>query len=93
MVKDVPEVKEYTVTATVNDEAMGTAKLSPEVDKYKEGTEVTATAKVKDESKYEFVNWTVGDEEVLRRQSTSLQLTKTWSLKRTSKRKKSRNRR
>ena len=37
---------------------MGTAKLSPEVDKYKEGTEVTATAKVKDESKYEFVNWT-----------------------------------
>ena len=59
VVKDVPEVKEYTVTATVNDEAMGTAKLSPEADKYKEGTEVTATAKVKDENKYEFVNWTV----------------------------------
>ncbi len=59
-----PVEKTYTVTATVNDEAMGTAKLSPEADKYKERTEVTATAKVKDESKYEFVNWTVGNEEV-----------------------------
>ena len=29
--------------------------------KYKEGTEVTAAATVKDESKYEFVNWTVDD--------------------------------
>ena len=35
VVKDVPEVKEYTVTATVNDEAMGTAKLSPEVESTK----------------------------------------------------------
>ena len=44
---------------------MGTAKLSPEADKYKEGTEVTATAKSKKtKSKYEFVNWTVGNEEV-----------------------------
>ena len=47
LVKDVPEVKEYTVTATVNDEAMGTAKLSPEADKYKEGTEVTANCESK----------------------------------------------
>ena len=43
---------------------MGTAKLSPEADEYKEGTEVTATARVKDESKYEFVNWTVNGKEV-----------------------------
>ena len=91
MGEDVPEVKEYTVTATVNDEAMGTAKLSPEVDKYKEGTEVTATAKVKDESKYEFVNWTVGDEEVSKKAEYNF-TTKTWSLKRTSKQKKSRSR-
>ncbi len=64
VVKDVPEVKEYTVTATVNKDEMGTAQLNPNASKYKEGTEVTATATVKDESKYEFVNWTVGDEEV-----------------------------
>ena len=45
-------------SATVNDEAMGTAKLSPEADKYKEGTEVTATAKVKEYT----VTATVNDE-------------------------------
>ena len=81
VVKDVPEVKEYTVTATVNDEAMGTAKLSPEVDKYKEGTEVTATAKVKDESKYEFVNWTVGDEEVSKKAEYKFTVDKDMELK------------
>ena len=43
---------------------MGTAQLNPNASKYKEGTEVTATATVKDESKYEFVNWTVDDKEV-----------------------------
>ena len=59
-----PEVKEYTVTATVNNDEMGTAQLNPNASKYKEGTEVTATATVKDESKYEFVNWTSGDEVV-----------------------------
>ena len=57
-----PVEKTYTVTATVNDEAMGTAKLSPEADKYKEGTEVTATATAKDG--YKFVNWTVDGKEV-----------------------------
>ena len=81
VVKDVPEVKEYTVTATVNDEAMGTAKLSPEVDKYKEGTEVTATAKVKDESKYEFVNWTVGNEEVSKKAEYKFTVDKDMELK------------
>ena len=81
VVKDVPEVKEYTVTATVNDEAMGTAKLSPEVDKYKEGTEVTATAKVKDESKYEFVNWTVGNEEVSKKAEYKFTVNKDMELK------------
>ena len=59
-----PEVKEYTVTATVNNDEMGTAQLNPNASKYKEGTEVTATATVKDESKYEFVNWTVNGKEV-----------------------------
>ena len=81
VVKDVPEVKEYTVTATVNDEAMGTAKLSPEADKYKEGTEVTATAKVKDESKYEFVNWTVGNEEVSKKAEYKFTVDKDMELK------------
>ena len=81
VVKDVPEVKEYTVTATVNDEAMGTAKLSPEADKYKEGTEVTATAKVKDENKYEFVNWTVGNEEVSKKAEYKFTVDKDMELK------------
>ena len=64
VIEKKPEVKEYTVTATVNNDEMGTAQLNPNASKYKEGTEVTATATVKDESKYEFVNWTVDDKEV-----------------------------
>ena len=79
--KDVPEVKEYTVTATVNDDAMGTAELSPSASKYKEGTEVTATAKVKDESKYEFVNWTVNDEEVSKKAEYKFTVDKDMELK------------
>jgi len=64
VIEKKPEVKEYTVTATVNNDEMGTAQLNPNASKYKEGTEVTATATVKDESKYEFVNWTVNGKEV-----------------------------
>lgn len=64
VIEKKPEVKEYTVTAAVNNETMGTASLDKEGPEYKEGTELTATAKVKDESKYEFVNWTSGDEVV-----------------------------
>ena len=64
VVEKKPEVKEYTVTATVNDDKMGSVTLSPEGPKYAAGTKVTATAKVSDESKYEFVNWTKGDEVV-----------------------------
>ena len=81
VVKDVPQVKEYTVTTTVNDNAMGTAKLGPEADKYKEGTEVTATAKVKDESKYEFVNWTVDGEEVSKEAEYTFTVNKDMELK------------
>ena len=64
VVEKKPEVKEYTVTATVNDDKMGSVTLSPEGPKYEAGTKVTATAKVSDESKYEFVNWKKGDEVV-----------------------------
>ena len=56
-------------------------KLSPEADKYKEGTEVTATAKVKDESKYEFVNWTVGNEEVSKKAEYKFTVDKDMELK------------
>ena len=62
VVKDVPQVKEYTVTATVNDETMGTASLDKEGPKYEENTELKATAKANEG--YEFVNWTVNGKEV-----------------------------
>ena len=63
--KEKPPVEEtYTVTTKVNDDKMGTVTLDPAKDKYNAGEKVTATATVKDESKYEFVNWTVNGKEV-----------------------------
>lgn len=53
----IPAPKMYTITVTVNDDAMGTVTGAGE---YKENTEITLTATAKEG--YKFVNWTIGKE-------------------------------
>lgn len=53
----IPAPKMYTITVTVNDDAMGTVTGAGE---YKENTEITLTATAKED--YKFVNWIIGKE-------------------------------
>lgn len=53
----IPAPKMYTITVTVNDDAMGTVTGAGE---YKENTEITLTATAKEG--YKFVNWIIGKE-------------------------------
>lgn len=53
----IPAPKMYTITVTVNDDAMGTVTGAGE---YKENTEITLTATAKEGHK--FVNWIIGKE-------------------------------
>ena len=57
-----PPAEEYTVTANVNDEAMGTVTLDSETGVYVKGTKATLTAEPKEG--YVFVNWTIDGKEV-----------------------------
>ena len=80
--KEKPPVEEtYTVTTKVNDDKMGTVTLDPAKDKYNAGEKVTATATVKDESKYEFVNWTVNGKEVSKDAEYTITVDKDMELK------------
>ena len=73
------EKEEYTITVSVNDSKMGTVKLNPEKDSYKEGDVVTATAAAKEG--YKFVNWTVDGKAVSDKAEFTFKVDRTLTLK------------
>ena len=73
------EKEEYTITVSVNDSKMGTVKLAPEKDSYKEGDVVTATAAAKEG--YKFVNWTVDGKAVSDKAEFTFKVDRTLTLK------------
>ena len=73
------EKEEYTITVSVNDSKMGTVKLAPEKDSYKEGDVVTATAAAKEG--YTFVNWTVDGKAVSDKAEFTFKVDRTLTLK------------
>lgn len=69
----------FKLNVTVNDDKMGTVKLAPEKDSYKEGDVVTATAAAKEG--YKFVNWTVDGKAVSDKAEFTFKVDRTLTLK------------